>query len=106
MSLSVAQFLHYRTYPSRKEEVNKDILPSLAVDSAEITAYGGIPMGSNALNDLSPDELIGAGHHFRDVARSQYRESRSKQKTPRDYLINQVEALGLKRPTPKQWKEL
>lgn len=88
-----------------KQDISQDIVPSLAVDAVEISAYGGIRMEKNneGWNDFSPNELLGSGHHFEDLARSQYRR-RTNVITPRDHLFAMVVQQGLKRPTPKQWK--
>ena len=84
-----------------------DILPSLAVDTVEISAYGGIRMEKNhyGWNDFSPDELLGGGHHFNDHSRNYRRQRKSTSETPRDYLFKMVVQQGLKRPTPRSWKD-
>jgi len=84
----------------------------LPVDSAEITAHGGIPMERNehnGFNDSSPEQLLHGGEHFDEVDAAELKRVEAKARRtlngrlPKDFLVAKVTEQQLKRPTPQQW---
>jgi DDE superfamily endonuclease len=80
----------------------QDDLRELASDSIAIAMNGGVDIQSNGI----PTELLHGGEHFDDLTdRNMLRwRKKSGEILPRESMCNQVEQLGLKRPTPNRWQ--
>ena len=84
--------------------------PLLLEDEVEITANGGIPLERNSLNNASPEQLLHGGEHFDEFSRSSRRHLERQARLdvdgelPRETLLYQVAATGLRRPTPTGWR--
>lgn len=96
-----------------KETDRLVIPPSILEDQAEIATHGGIPLVERPGNALSPDQLLHGGEHFDEFTRSTRRRLERQarldanldgdQDLPREELLHQVIAKGVRRPTPVIW---
>ena len=77
-------------------------LDTLAADEAVIAMNSGISLDSSG----RPTELLHGGEHFDDVPDHNMRAWRRVMDVPlpRETMCDQVGRAGLKRPTPKRWK--
>lgn len=83
---------------------------ALAIDAAEVSSRGGIPLNTRELNQCSPDQLLRGGHHFEDVNPLEPKriEARARRALggclPRELLMKMAVDQELVRPAPMKWK--
>jgi hypothetical protein len=101
-----------------KEASAEEKLEPLAVDNFEIACGGGIQMDDGGVstenNQGNIGELLDGSNHFKDVDPNDIRNFINRHvraawvtkiPLPRDKMLTCVEDRGLKRPTPKRWKQ-
>jgi len=90
------------------------VAPSLATDTVEITAFGGINLECNDLNSSSPDQLLHGGEHFDETGLETPEQRRNHERRarrnnggilPRDRLLDIATEKELRRPEPQQWRK-
>ena len=105
-----------KTKRSLIDSFDEGIAPALAVDDAEIMCNGGSMMyrGVAESNTVATAASFLLGNEFSEAndnekrrrARAEARaDEAGTRTTPRDVCVAAVQFQGLKRPTPKQWKE-